>query len=164
VNSAGPKYVDKAGNLWVADRSWLPGQPVTPGTTPWGYVGGIGRVVSAPINNTEDDKLYQSERLYTGAAKPGYKFVVPNGRYMLTFKYAETYWTAAGKRRFTVMAEKKICFSNYDPFIAAGGAKNKAAPDKVCYVDVLDGMLEIDFISVVGQAKADAIYIQQLYQ
>jgi hypothetical protein len=46
----------------------------------------------------------------------------------------------------------------------AGGAKNKAAPDKVCYVNVNDGVLDISFISVVGQAKADAIYIQQLFQ
>ncbi len=158
VNSAGPKVVDTAGNVWVADRSWLAG------TTPWGYVGGVGRVVSSLISGTEDDKLYQTERLYTGAAKPGYRFVVPNGRYRLTFKYAETYWNAAGKRKFTIMAEGKICSANYDPYVAAGGIKNKAAPDKVCYVDVTDGLLSIDFISVVGQAKADAIYIQQLYQ
>ncbi len=164
VNSAGPRYVDTAGNLWVADRSWLPGVPITPGTTPWGYVGGIGRVVSAGIAGTEDDKLYQSERLWTGAARPGYRFVVPNGRYRIAFKYAETYWNAAGKRRFTIMAENKICVSNYDPFIAAGGAKNKAAPDVVFYVAVTDGELDIHFISAVGQAKADAIYIQQLLQ
>ena len=163
VNSAGPKYIDQAGNLWVADRSWLAGVPITPGTTPWGYVGGIGRSVTAPISGTEDDKLYQTARLYTGAAKPGYKFVVPNGRYMISLKYAETYWGVSGKRKFSVMAEKTICFSNYDIYMTVG-AKNKAAPDKVCYVEVTDGMLDIDFISVIGQAKADAIYIQQIYK
>ncbi len=161
VNSAGPKYTDTAGYLWLADRAWPPGAPITPGM--WGYVGGAGRVVSAPISNTEDDKLYQSERLYTGAVRPGYKFIVPDGRYMLTFKYAETNWGVSGKRKFTVLAESQICFANYDIFMAAG-AKNKAAPDKVCYVTVSDGVLDVDFISVAGQAKANAITIQQLFQ
>ncbi len=159
VNAAGPKYVDKGGNLWVADRAWREG------ATTWGYVGGIARIVSASIANTLDDKLYQSERLFTGAARPGYKFVVPNGHYMLTFKYAETYyWNAPGRRVFTVMAENKICFANYDPLAAAGGVRYRAAPDKVCYVNVNDGILDLSFISVAGQAKADAIYIQQIYQ
>ena len=163
VNSAGGRYTDQAGNLWLADRSWQAGVPITPGTTPWGYVGGLGRSVTTPIAGTEDDKLYQTERLYTGAARPGYRFVVPNGRYRVTLKYAETYWGVSGKRKFSVMAEKTICFSNYDIYMTVG-AKNKAAPDKVCYVEVTDGMLDIDFISVIGQAKADAIYIQQIYK
>ncbi len=161
VNSAGPKVTDVAGNLWLADRPW---PTLGPGGVTWGYIGIGGRTTTQPIAGTEDDKLYQTERLWSGSVKPGYKFGVPNGRYMLTFKHAETYWNTAGKRKFTVMAEKKICFANYDPFVAAGGARYTAAPDQVCYVDVKDGLLEIDFISVVGQAKANAIYIQRLYQ
>ena len=159
VNVGGPKVTDTAGNLWLADRAWLNLGPVT-----WGYLNGIGRSVSTPINNTEDDKLYQTERLWSGSAQPGYRFLAPSGRYMLTFKYAETYWNAAGKRKFTVMAEGKICAANYDPYIAAGGARYTAAPDLVCYVNVNDGILDISFMSVAGQPKADAIYIQQLYQ
>jgi hypothetical protein len=159
INCGGPRYVDKAGNLWQADRPW----PSLVWTPYWGYLGGAARSVTYPIANTEDDKLYQTERLWIGQAKPGYRFVVPNGRYRLTFKYAETFWNAGGKRRFTVMAEGKICFANYDPFFAAGG-KAKAAPDKSCTVTVTDGLLDISFISVLGQAKADAIAIRQLAQ
>ena len=161
VNVAGPKYVDTAGNLWQADRPWptLGGAVVT-----WGYINGNGRTTTQAIAGTDDDKLYQSERLWTGAAQPGYRFVVPNGRYKLTFKYAETYWNAAGKRKFSIMSEGKICAANYDPYVAAGGARYKAAPDLVCTVNVSDGILDIHFMSVAGQPKADAIYIQQIYQ
>lgn len=156
INSAGPKYVDKAGNVWRADRVYKAGA--------WGYVGGSVRTSTAAIANTKDDTLYQTERLWTGLARPGYKVELPNGSYKLMFRFAETYWNAAGKRAFTVMAEKKTCFSNYDIYIAAGGARNALAPDATCYADVSDGVLDIDFLSVLGQAKANAIYIQQLMQ
>ena len=48
-----------------------------------------------------------------------------------------------------------------DPFLAAGGPKNAAAPDKTHVLDVTDGELESSFIVVVDPLTADAIRIQQ---
>ncbi len=162
VNVGGPKYIDQAGNNWEADRPW-PSKVWSPF---WGYIFGTLRAVNRPIANTDDDFLYQSERYWTSTARPGYQFMVPNGHYRVMFKYAETYWTAAAKRRFNVLIEKKVCLMNYDPFLAAGRARDTAAPDISCRVDVLDGVMDMDFIKLAGfgDPKADAIYIQQLWQ
>ena len=70
---------------------------------------------------------------------------------------AEIYWDAAGKRVFDVKAENKVVLDNFDIFRAAGG-KN-VAHDKTFTVEVTDGRLDLDFVSLVNNAKVSAIAV-----
>ncbi len=68
----------KTGVTWAADR------PYTKGS--WGYVGGKPSVTQAEIQCTEDDPLYQTQRI----GIEGYRFDVPSGRYELELLFADT--------------------------------------------------------------------------
>ena len=50
---------------------------------------------------------------------------MPAGSYQVTLKFAETYWTAAGKRVFNVLVNGTTVLTNFDIY-AAAGAQNKA--------------------------------------
>ena len=57
-----------------------------------------GNTYSSPqsISNTTDPTLYRTERY----GNMGYNFSVPNGNYVVTLKFAELYWNAAGGAPF----------------------------------------------------------------
>lgn len=156
VNCGGQRYVDSNGEVWAADRQYYPG---TPGA--WGYIGGYTRHVSVQIPNSTDDTLYWSDRYWGATAVPGYRFSVPNGAYEVTLTFAETYWNAAGKRRFHVRIEGVRVLTSYDIFADAGG-KNLPAPAKVFYTTVSDGELALDFVKLTGYdtPKINAIRVR----
>ena len=70
---------------------------------------------------------------------------------------AEIHWGAAGQRVFDVKAEGKVVLDNFDIFRAAGG-KN-IAHDKTFTVEVTDGRLDLDFVSLVNHAQVNAIAV-----
>ena len=117
------------------------------------YFGGRTYGSKAGIAGTTDDALYQTERY--GNFK--YGLDVENGTYAVTLKMAEIHWDAAGKRVFDVKAENKVVLDNFDIFSAAGG-KN-IAHDKTFTVEVTDGHLDLDFVSLVNNAKVSAIAV-----
>jgi parallel beta-helix repeat protein len=121
-----------------------------------GFTGGKLYGSKSAIANTTDDALYQAERY--GNFK--YAFAVENGTYAVTLKFAELYWSAAGKRVFDVKAEGALVLDNLDVFRMAGG-KN-VAWDKTIAVEVRDGRLDLDFITVTDNAKIGAIEITPL--
>ena len=69
-----------------------------------------------------------------------YSIPLTNGNYNVTLKFAETYWTAAGKRVFSVAMNGQTVISNLDIFAKVG--KN-AAYDVVVPVSVTNGTLNI---------------------
>ena len=69
----------------------------------------------------------------------------------MTLKFAELVWDAAGKRVFDVKAENKLVLDDLDIFRMAGG-KN-VAWDKTIEVEVTDGRLDLDFVTVTDNAK-----------
>ncbi len=154
VNCGGPEYTDTQGQTWAADKRYTTGS--------WGYIGGTAYGVSATISGTDDDALYQRERYWSTSAQPGYRFAVPNGQYEVTLKFAETYFSAAGKRKFHVKIEGVRVLANFDIYSAAG-AKNTAV-DRVFTVNVTDGLLAIDFIKLSGydNPKINAIRVRSL--
>ncbi len=134
VNCGGNEYWDTERNLWYAD------QPYTPGS--WGYENpGYFLYYDYPISGTNDDPLYQ----YEHNALDNYKFTVPNGTYVVTLKFAELYYDNVGERVFHVDIEGERVLNNFDIFAEVGFA---AACDKTFIIDVNDGILDIQFITI----------------
>jgi len=73
-----------------------------------------------------DGALYQDQRWGSPFT---YSFTVPAGNYQVTLKFAETYWTAAGKRVFNASINGTQVLTNFDIFAATGGMNR--AIDKV---------------------------------
>ncbi len=65
-------------------------------------------------------QVYQTYR-YGG----GFTYTIPGltvgGNYTVRLHFAETYWTAAGKRVFNVAINGATVLSNFDIFSSAGG-------------------------------------------
>lgn len=142
VNAGGGAYTDGAGNAWAADA---------------GAMGGATYAVAAPIAGTADDPLYQGERY----GDFGYAFAVPNGSYTVTLKFAELYWGAAGQRVFHVDLEGRRLLADFDILREVGP---NTALDKTFTVEVADGVLTVDFATVVNNAKVNAIQVAAVAQ
>jgi hypothetical protein len=115
------------------------------------YYSGIDRTSSIPsgdILNTSNDVLYRSARCLPSFS---YNIPVPNGTIDVILHFAETYFGAPGKkggagsRRFHVNMEGSRILTNYDIFVAAGGAMRPAA--YTTSIEVTDGLLNIDFLT-----------------
>jgi hypothetical protein len=134
-------YTDPSGNVWVGDEDYSGGTVATP--------------VTHAISNTTTQALYQTERFSNFAYTfPG----LPVGAsYVVTLKFAETYWTAAGKRIFNVVLNGTPVLSNFDIFADAGG--EYIADDKTFTTTVnSSGQIVIQFDDgSADYAKVDAI-------
>jgi YVTN family beta-propeller protein len=130
VNAGGPQYTDSLGQVWQADT---------------GYNTGYITTVTAPINGTVDDALYQSDRWDVSAAPElAYAFPVPNGNYTVKLHFVE-HWSggqAVGKRVFDVFLENQLVLDNLDIFSQVGGYTLLV---KTLETTVTDGVLNINF-------------------
>jgi hypothetical protein len=145
VNCAGPAYTDSTGNLWAGDR------PFT--ASSWGYVNGQPSSVTQAIAGTPDQALYQKQIYNLNA----YKFTVPNGRYRVTLKLAETYpYARVGSRLFSVKIEGVVVLSQLDMLAVAGRYQ---AIDYTFETAATDGVLNVDFVPVTGPATVGAIEV-----
>ena len=145
VIAGGGSYTDSGGTRWNAD------QPYSSGS--WGYIGGRTGSNGNSIANTANDPLYQSERY----GNFSYKFDVPNGLYNVALHFAEIYWEAPGQRIFDVFIEGSRVLDRYD--ICAAVGCNTAHILTFPGVQVKDGQLNIDFVTVKDNAKISAISI-----
>ena len=136
-------YTDPSGNVWVGDVDYLGGTEAAP--------------ITHAIANTTTQPLYQTER-YNGFT---YTFTgLPIGSsYVVTLKFAEDYWTAAGKRIFNVILNGTTVLSNFDIFANSGGAY--IADDKTFSTTVnSSGQIVIQFQNgSADYAKIDAIQL-----
>ena len=137
LNTGGPQFVDASGTLYQADSL---------------FTGGTPYATTAAITGTTDDVLYQSERY----GNFSYAIPLTNGDYVVTLRFAEIYWAAAGMRVFDVIMEGKEVISNLDLFAKVG--KN-AAYDVTIPISVTDGTLEVHFRPDVNNAKVSAITV-----
>jgi parallel beta-helix repeat protein len=117
------------------------------------FSGGRSYKTGAAIANTSDEAIYQTERY----GNFDYSVPLENGVYDVTFRFAEVYHGKAGKRAFDVRAEGELVFDDLDVYKAAGG-KN-VAYDETVQVEVSDGRLDLDFSTVVDNAKISGIEI-----
>ncbi len=137
INAGGGTYTDGSGQVWAADT---------------GFSGGATYSTATTIAGTSDGRLYQSVRY----GNFGYSLAVPNGAYRVTLKFAEVYWTSAGKRVFNVALEGQTLLTNFD--ILHETAPNTAL-DKTFPVNVTDGVLNIVFTTVTDNALVGAIEV-----
>jgi hypothetical protein len=133
-------FTDTASKVWQADQYFEGGTAVNRGTI--------------AINNTLDDRLYQTERY----GMTGYNIPLQNGTYQVTLHFAETSpsVTATGQRTFNVSLEGNTILTNFDIFAQAG--KN-AALIKTFTKSVTDGTLNLTFTKVVNAPEINAIAI-----
>jgi hypothetical protein len=140
VNAGGGSYTDSTGVLWAADN---------------GFSGGSVYQTSSAISGTTVPAIYQTERYSPGTLR--YTFSAPNGSYTAKLRFAELYYSTPGKRVFNVIITGTTVLSNFD-IVAAAGAKN-AAVDMVFPVSVTTGQITLQFVSLVENAKINAIEI-----
>jgi len=140
INSGGLAYTDSSGIQWSADT---------------GRSAANSYSVGNPIANTSAQTLYQSEAWNDTAFQ--YQFVVPNGTYVVTLKFAEIYFTAPNQRVFTVVANGVTKLANFDVFAAAGGAFT--AVDRQFTVNVTNGQITIQLVPNIAQPKVNALSI-----
>ncbi len=116
------------------------------------------------IDNTENDELYITERY---GADFGYDIQLEDGTYQVKLHFVELYWGApglgvdggTGDRVFDVSIEGEVVIDDYDIFNEVGAL---FATQKEFEIVVSDGMLNIDFLSSVDNAKISAIEIQKM--
>jgi hypothetical protein len=135
---ASASYTDTSGNVWEADTGFIGGQA--------GNHGNIN------ISNTTDPRIYQTERFKL----TGYAFAVENGPYTVRLHFAENFYTAAGKRIFSVNVEGTP-INNIDVFAEAGGAH--IALIRSANVTVADNQLNLSFTPSVGETMIDGIEV-----
>ncbi|MBC7264445.1 MAG: S8 family serine peptidase [Chloroflexi bacterium] len=144
-NCGGPAYTAPNGLTWLADQPYAPGS--------WGFIGGGSVSTTEPITLTEEDPLYQTQRV----GMSGYAFDLPNGNYLIELRFAELTITEMHQRVFDVRVEGQTILRYMDIFALAG---NKTAYARQLLATVSDGQLNIDFPPVIGQAMVNAILIR----
>jgi len=105
-----------------------------------------GNVAVFPNNaiaDTEQDALYQTVTYDVRA----YRLKVPDGLYAVRLQFCEPHYAEAGKRVFGVTLQGRKAIDTLDIFAAVG--RNRALDYTFPDVKVSDGMLEIQFDSIV---------------
>ncbi len=78
---------------------------------------------------------------------------------LIRLHFAETFWTAAGKRKFNVSINGKQVLKDFDIFVAAGGA-NKALIQEFTAMPDASGKYVIQFTNVLDNAFVAGIEVQ----
>jgi len=137
INAGGEGFAESKGKVWSADRGFANG-----GRTAFNNV---------PIDLTNNDRLYQSQR-YGQAGGPPLVLEFPvtgTGPYRVRLHFAEldAAITQPGMRVFNVNVENAVTIPSVDVFAKIGFAR---ALSRIVYVNVDDGALTISFEPVVG--------------
>jgi thermitase len=141
VRAGGGAVTDASGNIWAADS---------------GFVGGYTYSDGNQVGNTDTPALYQAQRFNTGAPLE-YSFQVANGAYLVTLKFAETFFTSAGQRVANIAINGQPVQQNFDIVSAAGGPN--LAIDKTYPVTVDGGVIDVQLTSVVQNPEINALQI-----
>ncbi len=149
INAGGPAYTF-AGNAWAADQY---------------SNGGIAFTKNMPIENTENNQLYQTER-YRDNGTLIYEIPVANGEHGVNLHFAEIFFGlpgqgasgGAGSRVFNVDIEGQEQLENYDIFVAAGGAAT-AIVESFTGIEVNDQSLTITFTPITEFPKISGIEV-----
>jgi hypothetical protein len=152
ISAGGARYNDASGNVWQDDSYYLGGKVYAPSD-----------LSTTDIINTSNNELYRKERYSDGVGVPlSYAIPVANGSYKVRLHFAEIWHgvadsNGAGARVFNVSLENTQVLSNYDIYQKAGGAL-KAVVEEF-NINVTDGVININFTSVVDNAKVSGIEV-----
>jgi hypothetical protein len=140
TNSGGAQFVDSTGTTYQADGK---------------FSGGYPDKTTATIAGTTDGALYQTERW------GNFSYTIPaaNGNCLVTLKFAEIYFSAAGQRVFNVAINGQTVISNLDIYAKVG--KNTAY-DLTIPVAVTSGTITITFTATKDYGKVSAILVKKM--
>jgi len=140
-------YTDRHGVAWSADRYFSHGSTVAR---------------SEPVSNTPDPGIFAAERF------GNFTYTIPaaDGRYILTLRFAET-WFGPGKpgaggvgsRVFDVYCNGIALLRNFDIFRAAGGAQRAIEKSFRGITPNAQGKIVLSFVPVVNYASVNAIEV-----
>jgi hypothetical protein len=125
------------------------------------YSGGTARTVTsaiatAGVTDPAPQAVYQAERY--GAVTYTLPSLAAGASYKVRLHFAETYWTASGKRKFTVAINGTTVLSNYDIY-AATGARYKAVVKEYAATASGSGQIVIRLTNVTDNATIEGIQI-----
>lgn len=144
INAGGDTYTDLSGNVWAKDANY---------TTSNTYA------TNKPISGSSDPLLYQTERW---GKEFSYNIpIASSGTYKVNLDFAEIFLTSPGQRVFDVNIEGASVIKNLD--IVAQAGVNTALRKSVD-VQVTDGILNIDFLASVNNAKVSDIEVIPISQ
>ena len=129
INNGGSAYGD-----YLSDQEWGP-------DVEYGFTDGNFVSVSEPIDNTDDDIIYQTCLNRTA----GYKVRVPNGTYTVSLKLSENYYSTSDARTYDLVLEDSLVIENLDVFSSVG--MNYAYDVIINDIEVVDHQLDFYFSS-----------------
>jgi len=149
INSGGPAVSNSGGGdaSFAADEDFTGGGTDTSGNT----------VVVAGVTNAAPMAVYQSERAGT------FTYTIPGmtagSQHTVLLHFAETYFTAAGKRVFNVAINGTTVLSNFDIYATAGA--NKALVEQFTATANSSGQIVIAYTNgTADQPKSSGIEIR----
>jgi uncharacterized protein involved in high-affinity Fe2+ transport len=137
-----------ASGSWVADTDFSGGTAVTSTNT----------ITTSGVTNPAPQAVYQSNRYNA----PSYAIggLTAGTSYIVRLHFAETYWTAAGKRTFNVSINGAQVLTNFDIFATAGG-EYIANVQQFTATANSSGQIVITSTNVVDNAQFNGIEIDQ---
>jgi beta-glucanase (GH16 family) len=141
VNIAGAEYLGTDGILYQADNLTTGGQANT----------------LTDIKGSQDAPLYQTYQ----SGKFSISTNLDNALYSVTLKFAEPSDEPTGNRIFNVFAQQKKVIDALDIKLARDG-KGFSSLDRTVYaVKVINGKLDIQFESIIGEPVLSAIIVRK---
>jgi hypothetical protein len=117
---------------------------------------GGGAVSTAGVANAAPASVYQTERY--GNFSYSFTGMAAASSHRVRLHFAEIYWQAAGSRLFDVSINGSRVLSNFDVFVAAGGARIAVVRDFNVTADAA-GNIVVSFTTIRDNAKLSAIEI-----
>ncbi|MBA2396769.1 MAG: fibronectin type III domain-containing protein [Ktedonobacteraceae bacterium] len=141
INAGGPAVAP-----FIADADFTGGATVTSNKT----------ITTTGVTNPAPQAVYQSNRY------GNFSYTIPGltagASYMVRLHFAETYWTAAGKRTFNVSINGSQVLTNFDIFAAAGGTAIAVVKEFNATASST-GTVNIQFATVIDNAQVNGIEI-----
>ncbi len=128
-----------------------------------GFSGGAASSTTSTIDlscliSPAPQAVYQSNRY--GSSSYTITNLTPNATYWVRLHFAESYWTASGKRVFNVSVNGASVLNSFDIF-AAAGAQNKATIREFYVSANSSGQMVIQFTTVTDNAQINGIEVLQ---
>ncbi len=141
INCGGPAYKD-----YLPDQEWGP-------SVEYGRVDATVYQNTAVVSGALDPDVYKSE--LNGIVR--YRVRVPDGTYTVILMMAENYFTAAGKRKFSVAVNGTPAVQDLDIFAQVG--KGAQCQKVVNNVKAKNGMIELHFTAAIDNPLLNGLVI-----
>jgi hypothetical protein len=142
INAGGP-----AVSPFAADKDFVGGTTINHANT----------INLTGVTNPAPMQVYQTARV------GNFTYTIPGftagSSHTVRLHFAETYWTAAGKRKFNVSINGTQVLTNFDIF-AAAGAMNKATIEQFTVNANTAGQYVIQFTAVLDKSLVSGIEVQ----